>query len=115
MPGALVRDAYGRMRRLPRFLYLVESWQVALHTMLAPHFGLWEFIDVDLHEPLPLRTYPRYVPCAVSMLAAHLQVFRAAVGQPVRIAANGGYRSPSHAKSVAGSTHAWGTAANIYR
>ena len=41
---------------------VVESWEVALHTMLAPNFGLWEFIDIDLHEPLALRNYPRYVP-----------------------------------------------------
>jgi hypothetical protein len=115
MPGALVRDSYRRMRRLPRFFYRVESWEVALNTMLAPNFGLWEFMEVDLYEPLPLRTYPRYVPCAVTMLAAHLQVFRTAAGQTVRIAANGGYRSPSHAKSVLGSTHSWGTAANVFR
>jgi hypothetical protein len=44
-----------------------------------------------------------------------LQVFRSAVAQPVRIAANGGYRSPSHAKSRPGSTHAWAAATNIYR
>jgi hypothetical protein len=114
MPGALVRDSYRRTRRLPRFFYAVDSWEVAKGTLLAPHFALWEFMDVDLHEPLPLRTYPRYVPCAVSVLAAHLQVFRTAVGQPVKIAANGAYRSPSHAKSAAGSTHAWGTAVNIF-
>lgn len=115
MPGALVRDAYRRTRRLPRFFYAVESWELAMQTMLAPHFALWEFMDVDLYEPLPLRTYPRYVPCAVTTLAAHLEVFRVAIGQPVKIAANGGYRSPSHGKSVPGSTHAWGTAVNIYR
>jgi hypothetical protein len=115
MPGATVRDSWGRSRRLPRFFYAVESWEAALQTQLTPHFGLWEFMDVDLFEPLALRTFPRYVPCAVAALAAHLEVFRAAVNQPVRIAANGGYRSPSHGRSVLGSTHAWGTAANIYR
>jgi hypothetical protein len=31
------------------------------------------------------------------------------------IAANGGYRSPSHKRSTPGSPHAWGTAANLYR
>ena len=115
MPGATVRDAWGRSRRLPRFFYAVESWDVAMQTQLTPHFALWEFIDVDLFESLALRTFPRYVPCAVTLLAAHLEVLRTAVNQPVRIAANGGYRSPSHARSVLGSTHSWGTAANIYR
>ena len=115
MPAAVVRDSYRRSRRLPRFFYVVESWEIALQTMLTPHFALWEFMDVDLYEPLPLRTYPRYLPCAVTALAAHLEVFRLAVGQPVKIAANGAYRSPSHARSAIGSTHAWGTAANIFR
>ena len=115
MPGALVRDAYRRTRRLPRFFYQVDSWETARETMVAPHFALWEFIDVDLYEPLPLRTYPRYVPCAVTALAAHLEVLRQAVGQPVKIAANGAYRSPSHARSVVGSAHSWGTAANIFQ
>lgn len=115
MPGALVRDSYGRTRRLPRFFYAVDSWETALKTSLTAHFALWEFMDVDLHEALPIRTFPRYVPCAVTMLAAHLEVFRCEVGQPVKIAANGGYRSPSHGKSVLGSTHAWGTAANIFK
>ncbi|HVL69520.1 MAG TPA: hypothetical protein VM364_19840 [Vicinamibacterales bacterium] len=115
MPGAVVRDPRGRARRLPRFFYVVDSWQTALATRLAPQFALWEFMDVDLYEPLPLRTFPRYVPCAVSVLAAHLQVLRTEVGQPVKIAANGGYRSPSHGRSRPESTHSWGTAVNIYR
>jgi hypothetical protein len=115
MPGQLVRDSYGRTRRLPRFFYVVESWDIALETRLTPHFGLWEFMDVDLYEPLPLRTFPRYIPCAVTMLAAHLEVLRSEIGQPVKIAANGGYRSPSHGRSVLGSTHSWASAANIYR
>ena len=115
MPGAVVRDTYGRSRRLPRFFYAVESWQVALQTKLSAHFGLWEFMDVDLWEPLPLRNFPRYVPCAVTALAAHLELFRAAVGQPIKISANGGYRSPSHGRSMLGSTHSWATAANVYR
>jgi len=115
MPGALVRDSHARARRLPRFFYAVESWDMALETTLTPNFALWEFMDVDLYEPMPLRTFPRYVPCAVSALAAHLEVLRTAVGAPVHVAANGGYRSPSHGRSTPGSTHAWGAAANIYR
>ena len=115
MPGKQVRDTHARLRRLPRFFYAVDSWNTALQTRLTPHFALWEFMDVDLFEPAPLRRFPRYVPCAVTSLAAHLEVLRAEVGAPLHIAANGGYRSPSHAKSIAGSPHCWGTAANIYR
>jgi hypothetical protein len=115
MPGVLVRDSHARLRRLPRFFYAVDSWSVALQTRLTPHFGLWEFMDVDLYEPAPLRRFPRYVPCAIAVLAAHLEVLRSQIGAPVHIAANGGYRSPSHGRSTPGSPHAWGTAANIYR
>jgi hypothetical protein len=114
-PDAIVRDSHGRPRRLPRFFYAIESWAAALDIHLTEHFALWEFIDVDLHEPMPLRRFPRYVPCAVTVLAAHLEVLRIELGVPVHVAANGGYRSPSHARSTPGSTHAWGTAANIYR
>jgi hypothetical protein len=115
MPGALVRDSHARTRRLPRFFYAVDSWAVALETHVTPHFALWEFMDVDLYEPAPLRRFPRYVPCAVTTLAAHLEVLRDYIGVTVHIAANGGYRSPSHGRSTPGSTHAWGAAANIYR
>jgi hypothetical protein len=115
MPGVLVRDSHARLRRLPRFFYAVESWSVALQTRLTPHFALWEFMDVDLYEPAPLRRFPRYVPCAIAVLAAHLEVLRSQIGAPIHIAANGGYRSPSHGRSTPGSPHGWGTAANIYR
>jgi hypothetical protein len=115
MPAALVRDSAGRARRLPRYFYAVDSWALALETRLSSHFALWEFMNVDLYEPAPLRRFPRYVPCAVSVLAAHLEVLRTQVGAPVHIAANGGYRSPSHGRSNPGSPHSWGTAANVYR
>jgi hypothetical protein len=115
MPDTIVRDYQARKRRLPRFFYAVDSWAAALETHLTPHFALWEFMTVDLFEAEPLRRFPRYVPCAVSMLAAHLEVFRLEVGAPVHIAANGGYRSPSHGRSSVGSPHAWAAAANIYR
>jgi hypothetical protein len=101
--------------RLPRFFYEVPSWDAALRAPLTRHFTFSEFIDVDLHEAPELRTFPRYVPCAVGLLAAHLEVLRVEVGLPLHISANGGYRSPSHARSRPSSTHAWGTAANIYR
>ena len=105
MPDTIVRDYHVRKRRLPRFFYAVDSWTAALETHLTPHFALWEFMTVDLYEPEPLRRFPRYVPCAVSMLAAHLEVFRLQLGAPVYIAANGGYRSPSHGRSNVGSPH----------
>jgi hypothetical protein len=114
-PGELVRAPNGEDHRLPRFFYVVESTSVALNTQLTQDFALWEFIEVDLHESPLLRAFPRYVPCAVTSLANALQVLRSTVGVPVRIAANGGYRSPSHAASKAGSPHVWGTAANVYR
>lgn len=114
-PGALLCDSRGRARRLPRYFYEVPSWAVARETPLSPHFYLWEFIHTDVREAPPLRTFPRYVPCALPLLAACLEVFRDAVGTYVHIAANGGYRSPAHALNASASTHAWGTAVNIYR
>lgn len=115
LPGQLIRDRQGRTRRLPRYFYEVPSWDVALETELTPHFGLWELLDVDFRESEAMRIFPRYVPCAIGLLATHLEVFREKVGTIVRIAANGGYRSPTHAFNRAASTHSWGTAANIYR
>jgi hypothetical protein len=114
-PGELMHDRDGRAHRLPRFFYRLDSAEVAVGLQLTPHFELWEFIEVDVHEAPLLRAYPRYVPCAITLLAAALEVLRDEINAPVRIAANGGYRSPSHAKSVSGSPHCWGTAANIFR
>lgn len=114
-PGELVHDALGRARRLPRFFYEIRSWDEALRTQLTPNFGLWELIDVDVREAEVMRMFPRYVPCAITLLATHLEVFRSAVGTIVRVAANGGYRSPGHALAKVASPHSWGTAANIYR
>ncbi|MDQ3069392.1 MAG: hypothetical protein M3R55_06650 [Acidobacteriota bacterium] len=105
----------GVARRLPRFFYQVDSWAQALEIRLTNNFSLWEFIDVDLYEPDLLRQYPRYVPASVTLLAAHLELFRDAVSATVHVSANGGYRSPAHRRSSPGSPHAWGTAANIYR
>jgi hypothetical protein len=114
-PGAVVRDATGRSVQLPRYFYQIESWEEALETRISDHFGAFEFLDVDLREAEPLRAFPRYLPCAVVAFAAALERFRDAVGAPVRIAANGGYRSPSHELSVPTSPHLWGAAADIYR
>lgn len=114
-PGEFMKDRYGRLRRLPRYFYEIESWQVARDTSLAPGFSLWEFINVDVREAEPQRLFPRYVPCAVTLLAAHLALFRQRVNTYVHISANGGYRSPSHYFSDVASTHSFGTGANIYR
>lgn len=114
-PGELVADRGGRLRRLPRFFYEVESWRQAREVRLAPHFVLAEFLDVDVREAEPLRRFPRYVPCAITLLATHLEMLRQAVGTFVFISANGGYRSPSHRLLRYATPHCWGTAADLYR
>lgn len=114
-PGEEARDAVGRAVHLPRYFYEVESWDAALEIRISEHFGAFEFLDVDLREAEPLRGFPRYLPCAVVAFAAALDRFRDAVGTTVRIAANGGYRSPSHQLSVPTSPHLWGAAADIYK
>ncbi len=114
-PGELVRDSVGRTVQLPRYFYEIGSWEEALDVTISPHFGAFEFLDVDLREAEPLRGFPRYLPCGVVALAAALERFRDAVGSTVRIAANGGYRSPAHRLSVPTSPHLWGAAADIYR
>jgi hypothetical protein len=115
MPGGVLRDREGRTRQLPRYFYEIESWDAALEYELAPHFHLWEFIQTDVREAAALRFFPRYVPCAVALTAAMLERCREAVGEPVRIAANGGYRSPQHELTSHASTHCWASAVNIYR
>lgn len=114
-PGEYLQDEDGNRRKLPRFFYEVESWKTAKETQLAPHFSLYEFIATDLHEADVLREFPRYIPCALPLLASHLSSFREEVGTFVHIAANGGYRSPSHDNARCASRHHWGTAVNIYR
>jgi Peptidase M15 len=114
-PGEMVRDEQGRRHRLPRYFYEIPSHDMALSTRLTPHFGINEFILSDLKEASRLQDYPKYVPCAVRLLAFYLEHFRAAAGASVHIAVNGGYRSPSHKLSRNASAHMWGTAADIYR
>jgi hypothetical protein len=114
-PGDLLVGRDGETHRLPRYFYEVDSWERALETPLSAHFALWEFMDVDVREASVLRAFPRYVPCAVSMLASALETFRAEVGAPVRIMANGGYRSPSHGATTGGSPHCWATAADLFQ
>ncbi len=114
-PGALIVDEEGRARRLPRFFHEVDSWLTATELELAPNFQLHEFISTDVREAPVLHGFPRYVPCALVLLAGALSIFRDRVGARVHVAANGGYRSPAHGRSRAASTHCWGTAANVYQ
>jgi hypothetical protein len=102
-------------RVLPSSFMRVDSWAQALATELTPHVAVWELIGVDVREAPLLRSFPRYVPCALVLLAAALELFRIEVGTYVHVAANGGYRSPAHALSRHASRPCWGTAANIYR
>ena len=115
LPGRIVYDEDGFPRKLPRYFYEIPSWEHAMDTQLSDNFALWEFIQTDVREAAPLRAFPRYVPCAITLLALGLERFREAVDTFVHIAANGGYRSPRHALSGNASPHSWGTAVNIYR
>jgi hypothetical protein len=115
-PGEPMRDHEGKVHLLPRYFYRVADWNLAKTTKLTPYFTLAELMIVDCREAdTLLRSFPHYVPCAVSVLARYLADFRQRVGAPVSVSVNGGYRSPSHAFSTAASPHLWGTAANIYR
>lgn len=114
-PGQVLLDGQGGARRLPTLFYEVDAWETALELPLTPNFKLWEFIGVDVREAPVQRAFPRYVPCAVTALAAHLELFRQAAGTYVHVAANGGYRSPAHSLTRGASTHCWATAANVYR
>ena len=114
-PGEMVRDAQGRRHRLPRYFYEIPSREVAVATRLTAHFGINEFTLNDLKEAGRLQDFPRYVPCAIRILAFYLEQFRTACGASVHIAVNGGYRSPSHKLSLHATPHMWGTAADVYR
>lgn len=114
-PGEMVRDGQGRRHRLPRYFYEIPDHATAVKIRLTPHFGLNEFTLVDLKEASRLQQFPRYVPCAVRVLAFYLEQFRTAAGASVHIAVNGGYRSPSHKLSLGATPHMWGTAADVYR
>jgi hypothetical protein len=114
-PGETMVDRSGVERILPSSFLRVDSWNQALDIDLTVHFKAWELIGVDVRETLLARSFPRYVPCALLLLAGALVLFRLEVGTYVHVAANGGYRSPAHALSRHASRHCWGTAANIYR
>ncbi|MDQ6716751.1 MAG: hypothetical protein M3Z17_00215, partial [Gemmatimonadota bacterium] len=86
-PGEMWSDAAGRQRQLPRYFYEIPSWDAAMKVQLTPHFLLWEFIQVDVRETSVLLSFPRYVPCAITLLAVCLERFREAVGSFVHISA----------------------------
>lgn len=115
MPGRIVYDDTGNARRLPRYFYEIQTWEQAMSIQLSPNFALWEFIQTDVREAAPLRAFPRYVPCAITMTALCLERFREAADTFVHISANGGYRSPRHSLNGNATPHSWGTAVNIYR
>src|SRR5688500_7166590 len=92
-PTSVVADVRGHTVRRPRYFYEVDSWETARQIQLAPHFALWEFIDVDAREAPLLRSFTRYFPFAVSLIAVNLDLFLLAVGLTVSIAANCGSRS----------------------
>jgi hypothetical protein len=115
MPGRIVHDDGGNARRLPRYFYEIPTWESAMAIQLSPSFALWEFIQTDVREAAPLRAFPRYVPCAITMTALCLERFREAADTFVHISANGGYRSPRHSLNGNATPHSWGTAVNIYR
>jgi hypothetical protein len=114
-PGETLQDRSGIARVLPSSFLRVDSWTQALETQVSPHFTLSELMVVDVREAALARAFPRYVPCALVLLAAGLELLRLEVGTYVHVAANGGYRSPGHALTRHASRHCWGTAANIYR
>jgi len=114
-PGALMPGSDGRSHRLPRYFYEVPSREAAREVRLTPHFTLGEFLLVDLKEAARVRDFPRYVPCAVRVLAFYLERLREAVGVAVHVAVNGGYRSPAHRLAARATRHMWGTAADVYR
>ncbi len=58
-PGEDWNDSAGRLRELPRYFYEIPSWDSAMKIELARNFLLWEFIQVDVREAPPLRTFPR--------------------------------------------------------
>jgi len=116
-PGERVKDRQGRTHVLPRFFMEISSWEEAKNRHVTPHFTYAELLMVDCREAdLLLNTFPHYVPCAAGVLAQYLERFREAVGEPVFISANGGYRSPAHRREgeIAG-PHCWGCATDIYR
>ena len=80
-PGEEWKDATGRAASAAPLLLRDPVVGHSHEDRASPrHFLLWEFIQVDVREAPPLRTFPRYVPCAITLLAVCLERFREAVG-----------------------------------
>lgn len=114
-PGEMLKDREGRRHRLPRYFYEIPSRQEATEIRLTPNFRLNEFIQVDIKETPRFQEYPRYIPCAVRILAFYLQRVRETIGLSMHVTVNGGYRSPAHRMAAHASCHMWATAVDVYR
>ena len=114
-PDETIIGHNGMTYRLPRYFFVVDSYEIAKQIKLAPNFFISEFLETDYKEADLQRDYPKYIPTAVTLMAAALGVLRKQVRSSIRIATNGGYRSPHHSLNTYMSPHCWGTAVNIYR
>lgn len=114
-PGEMIKDRDGKRHRLPRYFYEIPSHEAAKATQLTSQFAINELLLVDLKEAPRLQEFPRYIPCAVRILAFYLQRFREEVGASIHVAVNGGYRSPAHKMAILATPHMWGTAADLYK
>ena len=114
-PGEVLTDTSGTAYTLPRYFYEIDSEDTANSVKLAQHFYVREFIQTDFKEDRLLQAYPKYIPLAIAYTASLLELFRKKVSSIVRIAANGGYRSPRHQTNNGITPHSWGTAVNIYK
>ena len=114
-PGETVIASNGMKHALPQYFYEVDSYETAKNTRLSVHFSMHEFLETDFKEVDLLQDYPKYIPISITLTVAVLELFRKRVGTFIRIATNGGYRSPQHALNSYMSPHCWGTAVNIYR
>ncbi len=96
-PGEMVRDAAGTAAS-PSALLLRSSLATRRRrrSSLTPHFASTSSSSSTSRRRSRLQDYPRYVPCAVRILAFYLERFREAFGASLHIAVNGGYRSPAH-------------------
>lgn len=115
LPGGVLCDERGRARQLPRYFFEVPTREAALEITLAPNVSLWDLLQTDASEAPALHEFPRYVPCAVTVLAVALARFQDAAAGTVHIAPNGGYRSPAHRRTRHASTHCWAAAVDIAR
>ena len=115
-PGARCSMTQGHERKLPRYFYEIPTWNAAMELQLSPSFALWEFIQTDVREAAPLRGFPRYVPCAITLTALctravprsrrHVRAHRARTAAIARRAT----RRVETRRRIR-----WGTAVNIYR